>query len=123
MVALALLVGLGPGLALGLGGDGYCAGVLDQVDGSFDFWFGLGGFGLGFGGLGGDALAAGLLKLVETALGFVGFPAEADGTAAEAEDFCQRRVRGGGLAEASSAWKLKAMVLAATRSSSSVWGW
>jgi hypothetical protein len=37
--------------------------------------------------------------LVETALGFVRFSAEADGTAAEAEDFCQRHVRGGGLAE------------------------
>ena len=49
--------------------------------------------------LGGDALAAGFLKLVETALGFVGFSAEADGTATEAEDFCQRHVRGGGLAE------------------------
>jgi hypothetical protein len=59
----------------------------------------LGGLGLGFGGLGGNALAAGLLELVEAALGFVGFSAEADGTAAEAEDFCQRHVRGRGLAE------------------------
>jgi hypothetical protein len=96
VVSLALLVGLGPGQALGLGGDGDRAGVLDQVDGSFDFWF---GFGLGFAGLGGDALTAGFLKLVETALGFVGFSAEAEGTAAEAEDFRQRHVRGGGLAE------------------------
>jgi hypothetical protein len=57
-------------------------------------------FGSGWGGgLGRDALTAGFLKLVETALGFVGFSAEADGTAAEAEDFCQRHVRGGGLAE------------------------
>src|ERR1700733_11998324 len=70
LVALALLVGLGPGQALGLGGDGFCAVVRDRVDGCFDFWVGLGGFGLG---LDGDALAAGLLKLVEAALGFMGF--------------------------------------------------
>ena len=96
LVALALLVGLGPGQALGLGGDGDCAGVLDQVEGVFDFCFGLGRFGLGFGG---DAVAAGFLELVEAALGSVGFAAEADRTAAEAEDFCQRHVGGGGLAE------------------------
>jgi hypothetical protein len=62
----------------------------------FSIWF---GFGLDLGGLGGDARAAGFLKLVKTALGFVGFSAEADGTAAEAEDFCQWHVRSGGLAE------------------------
>ena len=69
-VPLALLVGLGPGQALGLGGDGDLAGGLDQVEGSFDFWFGLGGVGPGFGG---DALAAGGLEFVQATLGFVGF--------------------------------------------------
>ena len=95
-VALALLVGLSPGQALGLGGDGDRAGVLDQVESFFDFWFGLGGFGLGFGG---DARAAGGLEFVQATLGFVGFAAEADGAAAEAEGSRQRHVRGGGLAE------------------------
>ena len=70
--------------------------VLDQVEGSFDFWFGLGGVGPGFGG---DALAAGGLEFVQATLGFVGFAAEADGAAPEAEDSRQRHVRGGGLAE------------------------
>ncbi len=99
LVPLALLIGLGPGHTRGLGGRGYRAGVLDQVDGSFDSWFRLGGFGLDFGGLGRDALAAGFLELVEAALGFVGFTAEADGAAAQAKDSGQRHVRGGGLAE------------------------
>ena len=96
VVPLALLIGLGPGQALGLGGGGDLAGVLDQVEGFFDFWLGLGGFGLGFGG---DARAAGGLEFVQAALGFVGFAAEADGAAAEAEGSGQRHVRGGGLAE------------------------
>jgi hypothetical protein len=69
--SLALLVGLGPGQALGLGGDGDCSGVLDQVESFFDFWFGLGGgFGLGCGG---DARTAGGLEFVQATLGFVGF--------------------------------------------------
>ena len=49
-VSLALIVGLNPGQALGLGGDGDCSGVPDQVERFFDFCFGLGGFGLDFGG-------------------------------------------------------------------------
>ena len=61
-----------------------------------DFWFGLGGFGLGRGG---DACTAGGLEFVQATLGFVGFAAEADGAAAEAESSRQRHVRGGGLAE------------------------
>jgi hypothetical protein len=95
-VALALLVGSSPGQALGLGGDGDCAGVLDQVESFFDFWFGLSGFGLGFGG---DALVTGGLEFVQATLGFVGFAAKADRAAAEAEGSRQRHVRGGGLAE------------------------
>ena len=43
--------------------------------------------------------ATGGLELVQAALGLVGFAAEADGAAAEAEDSGQRHVRGGGLAE------------------------
>ena len=95
-VALALLIGLCPGQATGFGGGGDRAGVLDQVESFFDFWFGLGGFGLGFGG---DACATGGLEFVQATLGFVGFAAEADGAAAEAEGSRQRHVRGGGLAE------------------------
>jgi hypothetical protein len=79
VVALALLVGLSPGQALGLGSDTDCSRVLDQVASSFDFCFGLGGFGLDFGG---DARATGGLEFVQATLGFVGFAAEADGTAA-----------------------------------------
>ncbi len=67
----ALLVGLGPAQALGLGGRGDPAGGLDQVEGSFDFWFWLGGVGSGFGG---DALATGGLEFVQATLGFMGFP-------------------------------------------------
>ena len=96
VVPLALLIGLGPGQALGLGGGGDLAGGVDQVEGFFDFWLGLGGFRLGFGA---DARAAGGLKFVQTALGFVGFAAEADGAAAEAEGSGQRHAGGGGLAE------------------------
>ena len=96
VVPLALLVGLGPGQALGLGGGGDLAGVVDQVEGFFDFWLGLGGFGLGFGA---DARAAGGLEFVQAALGFVGFAAEADGAAAETEGSGQRHAGGGGLAE------------------------
>jgi hypothetical protein len=43
--------------------------------------------------------AAGGLEFVQATLGFVGFAAEADGAAAEAEGSRQRHVRGGGLAE------------------------
>ena len=43
--------------------------------------------------------AAGTLQLVELAAGLVALAAKADGTAAEAEDFCQRQVWGGGLAQ------------------------
>jgi hypothetical protein len=42
---------------------------------------------MGF-GLGGLGLAWGLLELVETALSFVGFPGEADSTAAQTENAC-----------------------------------
>ena len=41
----------------------------------------------------------GFQKLVEAVLGLVGFPAEADGAAPEAQDADQRHVRGGSLAE------------------------
>jgi hypothetical protein len=85
LVSLAVLFGLGPGRAAEFGGGGDVASVLDQVEG---FPVGLDGRGLD--GLGGDILPAGLLELVEAALGFRGFPAEADGTAAEAENAGQR---------------------------------
>jgi hypothetical protein len=94
VVSLALFVGLGPGQARGLGDAGDRAGVLDQIEGSSDFWFGLGGFGLGCGG---DARATSGLEFVQATLGFVGFAAKADGAAAEAEGSGQRHVGGGGL--------------------------
>jgi hypothetical protein len=96
VVALALFVGLGPAHPLGFGDTCDRAGGLDQVESFLDFWFGLGGFGLG---LGRDALTTGGLEFVQATLGFVRFAAEADGAAPKAELPCQRHVGGGGLAE------------------------
>jgi hypothetical protein len=104
-VAIALLVGLGPGQVAGFGGHGDGGGGVDRGGGLLDSWwgllgrFGLGGCGLDFGLLGLDGLLGGLLKLAEVAFGFGGFPAEADGTAPEAEDACYRYVRRAGLGQ------------------------
>ena len=92
--ALALLIGLRPGDAGGLGDGGDLFGVADQIDRFFGGWIGRRGFGRRF-----DSLAAGFLECVQTALGLVGFAAEADGAAPEAENAGQWFVIGAGLAE------------------------
>jgi hypothetical protein len=83
LVALVSRIGLGPGQAVGFGCRRDLACLLDQVEGFLDFRLGLDGRRFGLDGLG---LAAGLLELVQTTLGFGGFTVEADGTAAEAKD-------------------------------------
>ena len=82
----ALLVGLRPGnFAAGRGSGAFGFDEADRLVG-----FGGGWGGLGLGRLLLEAVAAGALELVEFAVGFVLFPAEADGAAAEAEDSVQR---------------------------------
>src|SRR5471030_2546014 len=80
---LALLVGLRPGLARGLGDSRHLAGFLDQVEGFLDFRRRLRGWGLSLSRRSG---ARGVLELVQAALGLVGFAAKANGAAAKAED-------------------------------------
>jgi hypothetical protein len=96
LVACPQAEGLGPGQAGGLGDGLDLAGFLDQGDGVVDSGGGFGGWRLGRCVRPG---AAGVLDEVEATLGFVGFTAEADGAAAQAEHAVERHVGRGGLAE------------------------
>ncbi len=94
LVALALAVGLGPGL-LGLLGDGCdLIGVCDQCNGFFYYWIWLEGwFGRHW-----RSVAAGLLDLVEPAFSLMGFAAEANSAATQPKGTGKLHIRGGRLA-------------------------